>query len=169
MISIQRMGKEHEIPFLEAVNRSRRLHGDWVSPPSTSEAFISHLDAQDGDRGICYAVLLDDSEIVGCLNLNEIVRGVFLSAYLGFYVFEPYDGKGLMRQALSLVVAEAFDALGLHRLEANIQPSNEQSITLVKSVGFRLEGFSPRYLRIAGRWRDHERYALTAEDTRNAT
>jgi len=62
------------------------------------------------------------------------------------------------------VVSRAFRQLRLHRLEANIQPDNEASRRLVKRLGFKLEGFSPRYLKIAGKWRDHERWAVTAEN-----
>ena len=69
-----------------------------------------------------------------------------------------------MKPALAAVIAISFDNLALHRLEANIQPSNIASIALVKSLGFRLEGYSPRYLKIAGAWQDHERYAITAEE-----
>jgi ribosomal-protein-alanine N-acetyltransferase len=61
---------------------------------------------------------------------------------------------------------DAFTRLELHRLEANIQPANLASITLVKRLGFHLEGLSPRYLKIAGHWRDHERWALLADDWR---
>ena len=64
----------------------------------------------------------------------------------------------------SSFVIGAFDSLRLHRLEANIQPSNAASIALAKGAGFRLEGFSPRYLKIDGQWRDHERWAIVAED-----
>ena len=62
-----------------------------------------------------------------------------------------------MRAGLTAVVRHTFRTLRLHRLEANIQPGNAPSIALVKTCGFALEGFSPRYLKIGGRWRDHER------------
>ena len=69
-----------------------------------------------------------------------------------------------MSAALKLVLKNAFEEMKLHRIEANIQPGNERSIQLVKSNGFRKEGFSPRYLQIDGKWCDHERWAITYED-----
>jgi [ribosomal protein S5]-alanine N-acetyltransferase len=69
-----------------------------------------------------------------------------------------------MREGLALALDHAFSSLRLHRLEANIQPANTASIQLVKSLGFRLEGVSPRYLKIRGRWRDHERWAILREE-----
>jgi ribosomal-protein-alanine N-acetyltransferase len=73
-----------------------------------------------------------------------------------------------MSAGLELVLGRAFGELELHRLEANIQPKNRRSIELVRRAGFRCEGLSPRYLKIAGRWRDHERWAITVEDRKPA-
>ena len=62
----------------------------------------------------------------------------------------------------SRALQHAFKSMKLHRLEANIQPGNAASIALVRSCGFSKEGYSPRYLKIGGRWRDHERWAILA-------
>jgi len=100
--------------------------------------------------------------LVGYADITNVVRGGFLSAYLSYYAFEGHQRQGLMTEGLKLVVRQAFGKLGLHRLEANIQPGNAASIALVKACGFSKEGYSPRYLKIGGRWRDHERWALLA-------
>jgi ribosomal-protein-alanine N-acetyltransferase len=113
-------------------------------------------------------LILSEGRLVGVINVSEIVRGHFQSAFLGFYAFAPHQGQGYMSEGLRLVVAEMFKRRGLHRLEANIQPVNSRSIALVKRLGFRLEGYSPRYLKISGRWRDHERWAITSEDWRGS-
>lgn len=108
-------------------------------------------------------------ELIGVVNVSEIVRGSFQSAYLGFYAHVAHAGQGLMKQGLAQVVSLAFRVHRLHRVEANIQPGNEASRQLVRRLGFRLEGRSPRYLKIGGRWRDHERWAITREDWRAAS
>ena len=102
--------------------------------------------------------------MVGVVNINEVVWGVFRSGYLGYYCFEPFVGRGLMKEGMVCVLKAAFDSLNLHRLEANIQPENTSSIGLIQACGFRHEGFSENYLHIQGQWRDHERYAMTQED-----
>lgn len=107
-----------------------------------------------------------DGALVGALNLSEIIRGPLQQAFLGYYAFEPHAGQGYMREAISLLLRYAFTSLKLHRVEANIQPANGPSIALVRGAGFRNEGFSERYLKIAGRWRDHERWAINAEQWR---
>ena len=103
------------------------------------------------------------NQIVGVVNLNEIVMGAFQSAYLGYYGMLNFARTGLMTEALRVAAHYAFNDLGLHRLEANIQPDNLASIALVRRAGFKQEGFSPRYLRINGEWRDHERWTLLAD------
>lgn len=153
--------------FLAAVRRSKKLHGRWASPPATVEKFDEYLKRVRKETHLSYWVCTERGELAGVININEIVRGLFCSGYLGYYAFAPHDGHGYMKKGLRAVLSEAFGHQRLHRLEANIQPDNESSRRLVQSVGFRLEGFSPRYLKIAGRWRDHERWAITAEDWRS--
>src|SRR5204862_1593871 len=88
------------------------------------------------------------------------------SAYLGYAVGRPFAHQGYMREGLELVLRRAFLTLRLHRVEANIQPGNHASIALARGAGFRREGFSPRYLKIGGRWGGHERWAILAEEWR---
>ena len=159
----------HLRQFLEASHRSRLCHRGLVSPPRTREQFREYLARVRRSSHEGHFVCLSDGELVGVVNVSEIVRGVFQSAYLGFYGFVPYQGRGHMTAGVGLVISKAFTKSRLHRLEANIQPGNLRSIALVKRLGFRLEGLSPRYLKISGRWRDHERWALTIEDWRGRT
>src|SRR6185369_1879768 len=154
----------HEHEFLAAVVRSRRLHRSWVTAPSSSAEYRLYLKERLGPRQIKYFVCNEGGEICGVINLSEIVRGSFQSSYLGYYALSPHAGQGFMSAGLELVLGRAFGELGLHRLEANIQPKNQRSSELVRRAGFRCEGLSLRYLKIAGRWRDHERWAITLED-----
>lgn len=154
-----------ERAFLEAVRRSHKLHHPWVQPPSTSDAFQGHIARRDGIRHATFFLWVEKPDgLVGAVNISEIVLGAFQSGYLGYYAFAPYAGRGLMRKGLSLVVTHAFREIKLHRLEANIQPENVRSKALVKALGFTREGYSPRYLKVAGRWRDHERWAILSEN-----
>jgi ribosomal-protein-alanine N-acetyltransferase len=152
--------------FIEAARRSRRLHGSWVRPPATPEQYRAFVRRVRQPNYASHLVCTDDGDLAGVINISEIVRGAFCSGYLGYYAFTPFAGCGYMRSGLAAVVRLAFREYALHRLEANIQPDNRRSIALVQSLGFALEGYSPRYLKIAGRWRDHERWALTVEDWR---
>lgn len=156
--------KRRRSEFLAAVKRSHKLHGHWAAPPRTAKAFNKSLESLGSTARVGYWVLTESGELAGVININEIVRGSFRSGYLGYYAFAPHNGRGYMTTGLRAVVSRAFRQLRLHRLEANIQPNNEASRRLVKRLGFKLEGFSPRYLKIAGKWRDHERWALTAEN-----
>ena len=110
----------------------------------------------------------EDNAPVGVFNFSEIVRGAFQSAYLGYYGFAEHAGQGYMSEGLALVLRIGFGTLRLHRIEVNVQPANTRSISLVRRGGFTREGYSRHYVKIAGRWRDHERWALLAEDWRIA-
>src|SRR5215216_853151 len=149
-----------------ALNRaSRRLHRGLVSPPVEPEQFEAFLKRCRCEDSACFLVCrVEDGRVVGSMNLTQIVRGNFRSAYLGYYTGEPYAGRGYMTEAIRLLLRHAFETLKLHRVEANIQPGNHASLALVKRAGFVKEGYSRRYLKICGRWRDHERWAIIAED-----
>lgn len=103
-----------------------------------------------------------DHALAGVVNVSNVVLGAFRSGYLGYYAFSGFERQGIMAAGLHLVVRRAFGPLRLHRLEANIQPGNLRSIALVRACRFVREGYSPRYLKINGRWRDHERWAIIA-------
>jgi len=155
--------------FLAAVRASRALHGPWTKPPSTAARYDAWV-ARFASRGALpthagYLLLRnEDHAILGVFNFSEIVRGAFLSAYLGYMGFLPHAGRGYMTEGMALALDVAFAKLGLHRVEVNIQPTNVRSLALAQRIGFTREGFSRRYVKIAGRWRDHERYAMLAED-----
>ena len=149
-----------------AIRRSRALHGRWVAAKTrTPREFRQYLKRFSAGEHYAFLVIHRASGgIVGVFNLNNVVRASFQSAALGYYAFAPYAGQGLMRAGLRLVLKQAFGKLKLHRVEANIQPGNKSSIALVRQCGFVCEGFSRRMLKVRGRWRDHERWALLVED-----
>ena len=126
------------------------------------ESRAYHPDAWDERRRGWLVCVRGTGEIAGVVNVSEIVRGSLRSAYLGYYVFAGFERRGIMRAGLKAVVRHSFRSDRLHRLEANIQPTNRASRALARSCGFVKEGYSRRYLKIGGRWRDHERWAIVA-------
>lgn len=99
-------------------------------------------------------------EILGYAGLSSIVRGPFLSCFLGYKVDEARRGRGYMAEGLRAVIGAAFGEQGLHRIEANIMPRNAPSISLARRLGFEREGSSPKYLKIRGVWEDRDHYVL---------
>lgn len=149
--------------FLGAVRRSRSLHKSWIVAPDTPAKFKLYLKRMEPPANYAFLICRrHDLAIAGVVNVSNIVRGLFQSAYLGYYSFSGFERQGFMRQGLPAVVRHCFEVLKLHRLEANIQPGNSASIALAASCGFTREGYSPRYLKVGGRWRDHERWAIRA-------
>lgn len=156
--------------FVELMRASRAFHSPWATAPTDDERFSAYLaDARRADFEAMLLCRVQDGAIMGFFNLSQIVRRGFQNAYLGYAVGESFAGQGYMREGLELVLHNAFTTLRLHRVEANIQPTNVRSLALAQGAGFRREGFSPRYLKIGGRWRDHERWAILAEDWRTRT
>jgi [ribosomal protein S5]-alanine N-acetyltransferase len=163
LVRIRQPVLEDQDEFLALVRRSRSLHEPWTAAPSTATQFRSWVERSDTATDLRFVVCLrKGANIAAVIEVTNIVRGPLRSAYLGYYTFAGYERQGLMSEGLRAVITYAFTTLKLHRLEANIQPANVASIALVQSCGFSKEGYSPRYLKIRGRWRDHERWAILA-------
>jgi [ribosomal protein S5]-alanine N-acetyltransferase len=166
-VRIEIASDRHRPTFLEAVKRSRKLHGRWVSPPDAEQAYDTWISRMEEER-YCAFIIIDPAQFVpaGVVALSEIIRGPLQSAFVSYYALEPYAGRGYTSAGLLQVIAHAFKELRLHRLEANIQPANIASKRIAARTGFKYEGFTPRYLKINGRWRDHERWAVLRENFR---
>lgn len=162
-LRLRALRQDDQAAFIASARRSRRLHAPWVKAPESEAQFQAYLErmALPGHFPLLLEVAAS-GELAGVFNLSNAVMGGFRSAYLGYYVFAGHERRGRMTLGLKLFSQHAFTQLKLHRIEANIQPGNLPSIALVKAAGFQLEGYSPRYLKINGRWRDHERWALRA-------
>jgi ribosomal-protein-alanine N-acetyltransferase len=147
--------------FIAAAIGSKRLHAPWVSPPLSRKAYAARVERLQAPKDFAFLVRRRDSgALAGYIDITNVVRGLFQSGYVSYYAFHGQERQGLMTEGLGLVCKLAFRQLKLHRLEANIQPGNTASMALAAACGFRKEGYSPRYLKIRGRWRDHERWAL---------
>ena len=161
-------------PYRLAVERSRPRLARWN--PVNPDDLATHLGAQSRvHRTFVIRARRPEGEhdIVGKVNVTNVVHGRFLNGAMGYDAYDPYAGRGLFAEGMRLVIGLALapepQGMGLHRLEASVQPGNAVSAGLLRSMGFRHEGFTPRMLWLtdaAGReeWRDHDRYALTAEE-----
>jgi [ribosomal protein S5]-alanine N-acetyltransferase len=164
-IEIKPVTRSDAAELIQANIESRLHHAPWMQPFTDAEGFEEWFDGLfTGVNVGLIARSIQSGGIVGVMNLSQIFRKGFQNAYLGYYGMITFARRGLMTEAVRLTANYAFDEIGLHRLEANVQPANLPSIALMQRVGFRKEGFSPRYLRINGVWCDHERWALLADD-----
>jgi ribosomal-protein-alanine N-acetyltransferase len=157
--------------FITQATQSHALHRRFVQPAETRSTFAAYVrryaPSEASPRYLGFLVLRnDDDALAGVINFSEIVRGAFKSAYVGYFAFAALAGRGYMTEGFALALDFALRDFGLHRVEANVQPDNVRSLALVERLGFTREGYSRRYVKIAGRWRDHVRYAMLAEDWR---
>ena len=117
----------------------------------------------DAGQGLPF-VIEYRGEIVGQLNVANIVFGSVSSAVVGYWVAPEFAGRGITPTAVALVTDYLFNVTGLHRVEIDIRPENVASIRVVEKLGFRYEGLKERYIHINGAWRDHFVFALTHEE-----
>ena len=168
-VVLRKLRLEDEQAYLTMVAASRSLHHPWTRPPADTAGFRALIErGAPGDFVSLAGWRADDNTLVAIVNLSQIARGGFQSCYCGFYANAATAGQELTRETLELCLRYAFSHEQLHRVEANVQPNNTASLTLVRRIGFRHEGFSPRYLHIDGAWRDHERFAITAVEWQSA-
>jgi ribosomal-protein-alanine N-acetyltransferase len=163
-VILRRIARSDQHEYIRLARASAGLHHPWMTLPATPAEFEAYVARFDQPTALGLLVCLRDTgAIAGQININNIVRGNFRCGAIGYAAFAAAAGRGYMSEGLALVLRLAFGELGLHRLEANIQPANEASRQLVRRCGFRLEGYSPAFLFIDGSWKDHERWAITSE------
>ena len=109
-------------------------------------------------------VILYQGEIVGQLNVSNILYGSVSSCVIGYWIIPEVAGQGITPTAVALVMDYIFFTIGLHRVEIDIRPENKASLRVVEKLGMRLEGVKKNYIHINNQWADHNVYALTAEE-----
>ena len=164
--------KEAEL-LQDFLKRNRAFLEEWE--PKREDGFFAidnirniikcELEINSSKNGLSlYIFKKDEKRIIGNVKLNNIVYGVFLSCFAGYKLDKDEQGKGYMTEALGEIVRIAFEEYELHRIEANIMPRNKASIRVVEKTGFIKEGTSKKYLRINGKWEDHDHYVILNED-----
>lgn len=137
----------------------------WQLPVVADRLVCQQWEAEQGSS-LCLFIehQQEPGRVLGAINLRNILHGAFMAGTLGYGLAPDALGCGYMTESVDRIVRIAFEELGLHRVEVNVMPRNARSLAVVERCGFLEEGLSPRYLKIAGRWEDHVRFALTAPD-----
>ena len=163
-IKVRLIDAADQLAFLKQARLSHDLHRQWIDVPISLRAFRTYVEELSTENNRGFLIFRPDTQVlVGMIELRDIYYQNFRNSYVVYYGFSGHLQQGLMTEGLGQVIRIAFGKLRLHRLEANIQPSNVASIGLARACGFRKEGESPRFLKIRGRWRDFERWALLNE------
>ena len=160
-VALRRLNFSDEAEFLANSIESKKLHKSWVIVPTTKKQFRDYVEEMNTDVNKAFAIVdVYTSSIVGVVELRDIFMFDFKNSYITYYAFHSQLRKGFMKLGVQQVISIAFKKLKLHRLEANIQPENKASVSLAKACGFKKEGFSPKFIKKGGQWKDHERWAL---------
>jgi len=144
-VGIRHLTFDDHAELAALARQSAGLHRPWVPQRDMGrEAFASYAARFEEPAHEGFLICLRRTGgIVGGVNINNIVRGSLQRGTLGYVAYAPTAGRGYMTEGLGLVIRHAFGELGLHRLEADIQPGNTRSSKLVERLGFRLEGTRP--------------------------
>lgn len=157
----------------------RRRNGEWLTqwepmrlthhpdPETNREVFAARCGARERERlaGTQYAFgIFVDGAFAGEINLNNVVRGAFQSATIGYWIDKSRAGRSLMSEAVVVLAQYAFEEMRLHRLEICIIPRNVNSRRVMEKLNIRTEGIAERFLEINGVWEDHIRYGITYEE-----
>jgi ribosomal-protein-alanine N-acetyltransferase len=163
-VSLWPVTTEDRHEFVARARESVSLHRGLVFAPTTTAEFDEYLVRFDGVDAIGFVVRLNTTkELAGFVNINRIVWTPARTGVLGYGGFVATAGHGYVAEAVRLAVRYAFDELGLYRLEADIQPRNVPSRKVVEQAGFRQAPAFRTAICIAGEWRDHERWMITAK------
>ncbi len=150
--------------------RNKKFLEPWI--PKTGDEFYTYefqlrrinYEKELRDKDIEYRFRIFKTEqperSIGNVSVSHIVRGVLQSAFLGYSIDENENGKGIATEAIGRIIEVSFNELNLHRLEANVIPSNAASIRVLEKLNFVKEGYSKNYCRINGKWQDHIRFAI---------
>ena len=144
----------------------------WAYDALTRGAFRRRLKMYKTEmrQGVTYSFLIFrrvDDVLLGGITLSNLRRGVAQSATLGYWIGSPHGNQGYMTESLAALLEFAFSRIGLHRVEAACLPANEASRRLLLRSGFREEGYAREYLRISGRWQDHQLFAILRDNLPN--
>jgi ribosomal-protein-alanine N-acetyltransferase len=139
---------------------------DPASLAAVSRAVLRHR--REWKQGQTFVFFITErvapAVVVGRIALGGVLRGAFQNAYLGYWIDEDQQGRGLMTEAVCAVTGFAFESAALHRIQAAVMPRNTASRRVLEKAGFRHEGLAQRYLCIAGRWEDHILFAMTSDE-----
>jgi ribosomal-protein-alanine N-acetyltransferase len=175
-VSLRAFGPGDVAELTELRARNRAFLEPWE--PRRSQGFFTpggqraeiERDRQEwaADRTYAFAIVeRADGAMRGRIALANVVRGAWENATLGYFVDEEVGGQGYATEAVGLALEFAFGPCRLHRVQAAVMPKNARSRRVLEKNGFRHEGFSPRYLRLDGDWRDHDLFAITVEEVRD--
>jgi ribosomal-protein-alanine N-acetyltransferase len=174
---VLRPPRTSDVPELRRALRANATHlRPWSVAPAPGEdpASLTSVSRavlrqrREWKRGQSFVLFVtprdDDARVIGRVTLGGILRGAFQNAYLGYWIDADQQGRGLMTEAVRAATTFAFRAVGLHRVQAAVMPTNKASLRVLEKAGYRREGFAARYLCIAGTWEDHALFAVTSEE-----